>query len=397
MDTFYVHKHCFQTYPSWFLYAAEYWLQHHVFSHAPIGFLSVDSAGTVRSCNQSASQIIGVNEKNIKGRKFNSFLVQADQFRFVIYLADIRAACKPGMQTFGLRQDATQSREIPIRLFPLWHRKPCQKPCLYMLLITQGEAETSDMWHSPDGFMQYQHDVLAMVSHEVQNPLGAICNATEVVRRKGGQDPAMLAWGCRVIRQQAGQISGLLKSLVDMTRISLGGLALSRQPVRLETLLEEALSLQHTCLAECGKSIILTNPLPADLWLAVDLVRCVQIIGNLLQIAAKLSTSSNDIQVSVQTRPDWCVVCVRGQCDNRASDQRVRLKQLVVAASDPFPDVRGSLDIVLILTRKLAELHGGYMEVSDVTDPEPSATGSHAIEFRLWLPAENHLHPDTAG
>lgn len=195
----------------------------------------------------------------------------------------------------------------------------------------------------------------------------------------------MLSWGCRVIRQQAGQISGLLKNVVDMTRISLGSLPLIRQPVRLQTLLDEVLSLQPAFLAEHGKSIILTTP-SASLWLAVDLARYTQIITNLLQIAAKFTLSRKDIQVSVHTRPGWCGVCVRGYYAGGADEQRIRLTQLTLAANDLLPDFRGSLDITLILTRKLAEAHGGYIEVSDTTDPEPSAIGCLVLEFRLWLP-----------
>ncbi|MEY4194002.1 MAG: hypothetical protein RLZZ226_370 [Pseudomonadota bacterium] len=378
-------KKYLKKYPAWFVYAAEYWLQHDVLEPAPIGFFSIDSTGTVRGLNQSASQIIGGNQKKIKGRKFKSFLVQADRARFVTYLADIKAACKPGVQAFGLYQDAAKSRAIQIRLFPLLCSKSSQKRRVFLILITQGDSEASDMQYSLECCLQYQQDVLATVSHEVQNPLGAICNAAEVIRRKGGQDPDMLSWGCRVIRQQAGQISGLLKNVVDMTRISLGSLPLIRKPVRLQTLLDEVLSLQPAFLAEHGKSIALTAP-PVNLWLAVDLTRCVQIIANLLQIAAKLSMSAEDIQVSVHTRPGWCGVCVRGYYGGGADEQRARLKQLALSPGDPFPDFRGSLDITLMLTRKLAEAHGGYIEVSDVTDPEPPAVGCPVLEFRLWLP-----------
>jgi signal transduction histidine kinase len=374
-----------KNYPAWFVYAAEYWLQKHVLERAPIGFFLIDSTGTVRGLNQSASQLVGITTKNLKGRKFNTFLVQADRARFVTYLADIKAACKPGMQAFGLYQDAAQSRTSQIRLFPLLCRKSGQGRCVFLLLITQGDTEPSDLRHLPDRCLQYQQDVLATVSHEVQNPLGAICNAAEVIRRKGGQDPDMLSWGCRVIRQQASQISGLLKNVLDMTRISLGSLPLIRQPVRLQTLLNQLLALQPAFLAEHGKSIILTTP-SASLWLAVDLARYTQIITNLLQIAAKFTLSRKDIQVSVHTRPGWCGVCVRGYYAGGADEQRIRLTQLTPAANDPLPDFRGSLDITLILTRKLAEAHGGYIEVSDVTDPEPSATGCPVLEFRLWLP-----------
>jgi CheY-like chemotaxis protein len=231
-------------------------------------------------------------------------------------------------------------------------------------------------------------EFLAMLAHELRNPLGAIQGAVHALSIIGHSDPmALRATG--IIKRQVLHMARLVDDLLDVGRAVTGKIVLKKRPVN---------------LAECVKSSVTTlaagNPNFARIrldceqaWVQGDAVRLEQITGNLISNALKFSQSERPVDVSVK--------CVDGFAELRVSDQGVgipadmvpRIFDLFVQAHHTIDRSRGGLGIGLTLVKRLAELHGGQVRVDSAGDGR-GATFTVRIPLTRAPDASSEAHSD---
>ncbi|HEX5648015.1 MAG TPA: PAS domain S-box protein [Steroidobacteraceae bacterium] len=222
---------------------------------------------------------------------------------------------------------------------------------------------------------------LAMLSHELRNPLAPIRTAARILASPKLTDE-QLGWSRRVIQRQVEHMAGLLDDLLDVARITQGKIELRRERVGLASVVDAAVEAARP-LVESKRhrlSVRLPDPDPA---LDVDPMRASQIISNLLTNAAKYTDSSGEICVVAAVEPDSVSVRVTDNGIGIAPPGLERIFEMFAQLESGRDRSDGGLGIGLALARGLAELHGGTLDAE-------SAGPGRGSTFTLRLPRAAH-------
>jgi two-component system CheB/CheR fusion protein len=234
----------------------------------------------------------------------------------------------------------------------------------------RAEAALKDAARQKDAF-------LAMLAHELRNPLAPVLNAVQVLRLKGGTDPT-LAHQRDVIDRQVGQLKRLLDDLLDAARISRGAIQVRREPTDLRSVLETAVEAARPGVA--AKNHTLRVELPTEpLVLTGDATRLTQVFSNLLNNAAKYTDPRGSITLSAERRGDEAVVRVADTGIGMPPDMLDKAFDLFAQADQTLDRSQGGLGIGLTLARRLVDLHGGTVTAT-------SAGLGKGSEFTVRLP-----------
>jgi len=202
-------------------------------------------------------------------------------------------------------------------------------------------------------------EFLAMLSHELRNPLAPIRNSLFVLERSpAGGDKARQAQA--VIARQVGHLSRLVDDLLDITRISRGKITLQPQPLELCELVRRTVE-DHRSLFERNDVTLELTVSPTPVCVTGDLTRLAQVVGNLLGNAAKFSGRGGVTRVSVSADAAAARAFIRVADTGVgiAPETLARLFQPFVQADMPPDRNRGGLGLGLALVKGLVELHGG--------------------------------------
>jgi signal transduction histidine kinase/ActR/RegA family two-component response regulator len=197
---------------------------------------------------------------------------------------------------------------------------------------------------------------LAMLGHELRNPLAAIYMATELMERRGEASQAHA-----VVRRQTAHLTRLVDDLLDVARVTAGKLVLHRAQLDLRDLVERILQGMQPELA--ARQIAVATALPADpVVVDVDQVRIEQVLSNLIGNAIKYSSAGGRIDLAVRAQGGCAELEVRDQGVGLAPEMLEHIFELFAQVDDTLERARGGLGIGLTLVRRLLELHGGSIE-----------------------------------
>jgi signal transduction histidine kinase/integral membrane sensor domain MASE1 len=218
---------------------------------------------------------------------------------------------------------------------------------------------------------------LALLGHELRNPLAPIRNALEILRTKK-TDLAVATQMHEMMERQTAHMVRLVDDLLDVSRITRGKIELRRERVDLRTAVERVVETVRPLVDDRGHDLRLSLP-PEPILLEADPTRLEQILSNLLSNAAKYTPSSGKIDFSIARDGEQAVIRVRDNGIGIRPEMLGRIFELF-AQADRLPErVQEGLGIGLTLVRSLAELHGGTITVT-------SAGPGHGSEFVVRLP-----------
>jgi signal transduction histidine kinase len=224
---------------------------------------------------------------------------------------------------------------------------------------------------------RHKDEFLAMLAHELRNPLAPILNAVQLMRRKSLGDP-QLVWSRDVIERQLAQLTRLVDDLLDVSRITRGKINLAREPVEIGGLVARAVETVQPLIVERGHQFTIDVP-NEPIRVYGDPLRLTQALGNVLTNAAKYTERAG--RISLIARPSGDVVEIRVR-DTGIGIPSAHLPMIF----DMFTQLRNDtgrsqsgLGIGLALVRKLLEMHGGTVTASS----EGDGLGS---EFLIRLP-----------
>jgi two-component system CheB/CheR fusion protein len=203
-------------------------------------------------------------------------------------------------------------------------------------------------------------EFLAMLSHELRNPLAPLKNAAQLLLVPKTPEDS-LRWASEVIDRQVGQLSRLVDDLLDVSRISRGKIQLRKEPVELANILEQAVEISRPLLD--ARQHELTESLPAEpVWLEGDPVRLTQVIANLLNNAAKYTPQRGEIRVSAAKADAEVILRVRDNGVGIIPEMLSSIFEPFTQANRSLDRAEGGLGIGLTLARSLVEMHGGRIE-----------------------------------
>ncbi|MBC7954908.1 MAG: response regulator, partial [Cytophagales bacterium] len=220
-------------------------------------------------------------------------------------------------------------------------------------------------------------EFLAMLSHELRNPLAPIRTALEVIRRIAPPDPKLNRTTDIMVRQVR-QMTRLIDELLDVARISQGKIVLAREKVDLNAVISQSVETAQPLIDARGQSLRVV-PLAEPMWLQGDFARLAQIVSNLLNNASKYSERGTAIELHASLDGYGAVIRVRDQGIGIDAQLLPRIFDLFTQGSRGLDRAQGGLGVGLTLARRLTEMHGGRLEAAS----EGAGRGS---EFTLHLP-----------
>ena len=333
----------------------------------------LDTTGIVTSWNTGAHRMKGYTPAEVIGKHFSHFYTSEDiaADRPWKDLAVARSAGRFGAEGWRVRKDGT--------LF--WANST-----INALHDADGHlygyaSVTQDLTHRRHAetladTTQRMHEFIAMLAHELRNPLAPIRNAVALMGLKGLADPTLESMR-QTIDRQSSHLTRIIDELLDVNRIARGKLTVDKQSLSLGELLERAIETSRPLIDAMGHRFHTSLP-TEEIRLHGDALRLSQAIVNILNNAAKYTPAGGDIWLTVRARGTDVEIRVRdtGNGIARADLDRV---------FDLFTQVRrdaageGGLGVGLALVRRVVELHAGTVHAK-------SAGPGKGSEFIVRLP-----------
>jgi signal transduction histidine kinase len=224
---------------------------------------------------------------------------------------------------------------------------------------------------------RHKDEFLAMLAHELRNPLAPILNAVQLMRKKPLGDP-QLVWSRDVIERQLVHLTRLVDDLLDVSRITRGKINLAREPVDVAGLVARAVETVQPLFLERGHQFTIEMP-EEPIRVYGDPLRLTQALGNVLANAAKYTDGAGRISLSARRSGDVLEIRVRDTGIGIPSDLLPMIFDMFTQLRNDTGRSQSGLGIGLALVRKLLEMHGGTVTASS----EGDGLGS---EFLMTLP-----------
>ncbi len=234
---------------------------------------------------------------------------------------------------------------------------------------------------------QRKDEFLAMLAHELRNPLAPILNAAQVMRLRY-DDSEVLARMREVVEQQVRHLSRLVDDLLDVSRITRGKIQLRKEPVDLATIVSHAVQAARPVIEARGHSLsVLIAPEPMRL--NADPTRLRQVLANLLDNASKYTNPGGTIAIDARPEGEEVVVRVRDNGIGIAPEMLPRVFELFTQADVSLDRSSGGLGIGLTLVKSLVLMHAGRIHLN-------SDGLGHGCEVVVRLPLQPITEPTGA-
>jgi PAS domain S-box-containing protein len=333
------------------------------------GAATLTPEGDILYCNHRLAELAGAPMERVIGESVLRFIRPADRPTVIGMLAAGRGRCEAHVQ-------GADGRRTPVYLSV--NRLVCEGVESLCLIVTdlaelvRTRAERSEA----EAANRMKDEFIAMLGHELRNPLGAISSAASVLLKlsEGGD---MSARACDVIHRQTEHLTRMIEDLLDVTRARTGKIGLARVPL-------DVAEVAQRCLRALGSTGKLDQHAlkveASSVWVNADPTRVEQIVSNLISNAVKFTPAGGTVWVTVAREGADAVLRVADTGVGISADLLPRIFDLFVQGGRSLDRKSGGLGIGLSLVRRLAELHEGRVEA------ESAGPGEGSV-FTVRLPA----------
>jgi signal transduction histidine kinase/CheY-like chemotaxis protein len=205
-----------------------------------------------------------------------------------------------------------------------------------------------------------KNEFLAMLAHELRNPLAPISHATQALRLAESDRKSVHA-ATEMLERQVGQMVRLVDDLLDISRINRGKIELRKDRIELAPIISQAVEATRALYKSMNHELTVTLP-PHSIYLDADPARLAQVVGNLLNNACKFTDAGGHVWLTVEQDRGQAVIRVRDNGIGIAADLLPRLFEMFVQADTSQERSREGLGIGLTLVKTLVETQGGTVE-----------------------------------
>ncbi len=354
------------------------------------GIITIDEHGTVESMNPAAETIFGYSHQEVVGQNVAMLMpdperaehgqyldnyLQTGKAKIIGSVRELRGRRKDGT-IFPMELAVSETRLALRRIFTgivrdiTDYRKALDERTRLVTELAGECALLKDADQRKDQF-------LAMLAHELRNPLAPISNAVQIMQVEGPLGRSF-QWSLKVIEDQIKQMTRMVDDLLDVSRITRGKVDLQMERVVLADVVNLAVEASRPLIVSYGHSLTVTLP-PTPVEVEVDPARMAQVLSNLLNNAAKYTDHGGRIELVAEQSGAEVVIIVRDNGIGIAADVLPKVFDMFVQADQTLSRSRGGLGIGLTLVRSLIEMHGGRVVASS------SGPGAGS-EFALYLP-----------
>jgi PAS domain S-box-containing protein len=327
--------------------------------------------GVIQSWNAGAERIFGYTAAQAVGRHI-SLIVPADRLdEEERILASLKAGQRVDhYETERMRADGTRL-QVSLTISPIRDEhgnvvgasKVARDVTQQRRAIERERELLTDLRHLADDLSEADRrkdEFLAMLAHELRNPLATISNAAGILRI-GGDDADTSEGAATMLARQVSHMTRLVDDLLDVSRISRGSVELRKERTELQPIVEHALESTRGFCSSLGHRLEVRMP-PQPIRLDADPTRLAQVLGNLLNNACKFTERGGNVALVVERDADQVVIRVRDDGIGIAPDQLPRLFAMFTQLDTSLERARDGLGIGLTLAKTLVELHGGTIE-----------------------------------
>jgi len=339
----------------------------------------LDPEGTVTSWNVGAQRIKGYERDEIVGKHFSCFFTAEDIAAGRPWEELAAARRNSHVELEGWRVRKTGDRFWARAVITAVHDP--EGRVRGFAKVTQDLSERRHLLDLEKASRNLS-EFIAMLAHELRNPLAPIRNATHVMSKLAPGDPAREQMRLTIERQTA-QLARIVDDLLDITRITRGQMSIEHARVDLAEVVHRAAETSAPAIESARHSLDIDVP-EARLVVRGDVHRLAQLVSNLLNNAARYTPPGGNIAIKGRVEDGSAVLRVRDTGRGIEPDMLEAIFTMFVQGRSPLERVGGGLGIGLALARRLAELHGGTLQAHS----EGENKGS---EFTLRLPLGESL------
>jgi signal transduction histidine kinase len=229
-----------------------------------------------------------------------------------------------------------------------------------------------------------KEELLAMLAHELRNPLAPLSNALYLLRLNPVQD-ALTTKAREIMERQVQQLTRIVDDLLDVARLRNSRVSLCRERLDLAGLIRQIFDDRRSLFEQAGLALEADLP-EMPVWVQGDPIRLTQVLGNLLGNAGKFTPAGGRVSVHLSTDPQdsQAVVTVRDTGVGIAADLLPHVFDIFAQAEQPLDRSQGGLGLGLSVARGLLELHGGTIRAA-------SDGPGHGAEITLRLPQDSEM------
>ena len=207
---------------------------------------------------------------------------------------------------------------------------------------------------------QRTHEFLAMLSHELRNPLAPLKTSVDIMRLREMSDPVLIR-ARDVIDRQVQHLTHIIDELLDVSRITSGRIRLTSETLDLQGVVLRAVEAARPLFDSKGHTLEIEAP-ASHVWVRGDLTRLTQVFVNLLNNAAKYTPDRGRIEVSIRSTDKSAAVHIRDNGIGIAAELLPRMFDLFTQGDRPLDRTDGGLGVGLALVHRLVSLHGGVVK-----------------------------------
>lgn len=325
------------------------------FQNSAVGIAQLAMDGRYLMTNRRLSEIVGYSQEELSELRFSD-ITHPDDLADELALRDELITGRAETYKIEKRYIHKLGHEVWASLFVSLERDADGKPVSchsYVEDISSRKELEAELRLA----ISQRDQFLAMLSHELRNPLGAILNTCAVLHRGRGL-PKTMQQPVSIVTRQARQMAELLDDLLDVSRITTGKIKLEKSPVVLSEILDEAVESQQG-LAAARQQRLLVTYADEPLHIFGDRSRLVQIVVNLLNNAIKYSGDGGVIKVTLEKKARHGVIRVKDSGVGIEPELIESLFEMFAQKDSTLDRSGGGMGLGLHLVRKLVEFHSG--------------------------------------
>jgi PAS domain S-box-containing protein len=336
--------------------------------------VTVDGDGFINSWNLGAERITGFSSAEIVGRHFSRMYTPEDIAANKPWQQLIRAGEGNRVNEEGWRQRKDGSQywaNSVVGKLPSGEGSP-----VTFYVVTQDLTQRRHAESLADT-AQKMHEFIAMLAHELRNPLAPIRNAVALMQRREISDPIVESMR-QTIDRQATQLTRIIDELLDVNRVARGQFSIDKQFVDLRDILNRAVETSRP-LIDAREHTLTLDIAGEPIYVHADPLRMQQVVVNLLNNAAKYTPPGGQISLATEFNDGQVSIKVRDNGQGIARESLDRVFDLFIQLEPSSGNTFGGLGVGLALVRRIVELHGGRVQARS----EGPGRGS---EFSVRIP-----------
>jgi PAS domain S-box-containing protein len=330
-------------------------LLNHIYNTAPVGMGMVDSELRYLRLNDVLAAIDGRRPADCLGKTIREIVPGlADQLE-PLYRQVLETG-EPilNLEVRGSSPNTGQDSAWLVSYFPVRGADGAVQAVSSVVLDITDRKRSEDALRLAD---QRKNEFLAMLAHELRNPLAAIRHAVDLARLEDGGDGPAFDWTDPVDRQVR-HLARLVDDLLDLSRITTGKIQVRPEPIDAANLVRRAAEALQHFFDSRGQSLVVRLP-EAPLPLVVDPTRIEQVLQNLLHNAGKYSEPGGQVVVELRAAGDEVVISVADRGHGMSPELVPQVFDLFTQGDRSLDRSLGGLGIGLTLVREIVALHGG--------------------------------------